>query len=121
MSCQRVRLRLRCGHSNWAFVVALAVTASALERGPQPKSELLTHSPFVGCVPAPRASANTHIERHVRVVTWNIHAARSAPVEDIAAELRQMNADVAALQELDVGTRRTGFIEEPKALAVALN
>src|SRR5204862_7632403 len=55
-----------------------------------------------------------------RIVTWNIRAARSAPVDAIAAELQAMDADVIALQEVDVRTRRTGFVDEPAALAAAL-
>src|SRR6185295_17306295 len=47
-------------------------------------------------------------------------AARSASVDAIAAELQAMQADVIALQEVDVRTRRSGFVDEPAALATAL-
>jgi endonuclease/exonuclease/phosphatase family metal-dependent hydrolase len=42
-------------------------------------------------------------------------------VDEIAAQLRQMDADVAALQEVDVRMRRSGFVSEPQALAATLN
>jgi endonuclease/exonuclease/phosphatase family metal-dependent hydrolase len=41
-------------------------------------------------------------------------------VEAIAAELYAMQADLVALQEVDVRVRRTGFVDEPAALATAL-
>ena len=55
-----------------------------------------------------------------RIATWNIRAARSASLDAIAAELQHMQADVIALQEVDVRMRRTGFVDEPAALASAL-
>jgi endonuclease/exonuclease/phosphatase family metal-dependent hydrolase len=63
---------------------------------------------------------NTATPKRSRIATWNIRAARSASVEAIAAELQAMQADVIALQEVDVRTRRTGFIDEPADLAKAL-
>jgi endonuclease/exonuclease/phosphatase family metal-dependent hydrolase len=56
----------------------------------------------------------------VRLATWNIRAARTASVEAIAAELAAMNADVIGLQEVDSLVRRTGFVDQPTALARAL-
>jgi endonuclease/exonuclease/phosphatase family metal-dependent hydrolase len=80
-------------------------------------SELLTYSPLSPCTVVPAAAA---APIRSRIVSWNIHAARTAPVDEIAAELRSMHADIAALQEVDVGVRRTGFIDEPGALAADL-
>jgi len=78
-------------------------------------SDLLVHSPLVPC--AGSGAPGREAGGRVRIATWNIRAARSAPVEAIAAELRAMRADVIALQEVDVRTRRTGFVDEPAALA----
>ena len=55
------------------------------------------------------------------MATWNIQAARSAPLDEIAAELRAMQADVMALQEVDHLARRSGFIDQAHALATALS
>ena len=52
--------------------------------------------------------------------TWNIRAALTAPVDVLAAEMRAMEVDVIALQEVDVRTRRGGFVDEPVELATAL-
>ena len=57
----------------------------------------------------------------MRVATWNIRAALSAPLDDIAAELQAMQADVIGLQEVDHLARRTGFIDQAHALATALS
>jgi len=65
----------------------------------------------------PVASGPTRL----RIATWNIRAARSASVDAIATELHAMQADVIALQEVDMRVRRTGFIDEPVALATALD
>ena len=56
----------------------------------------------------------------LRIGTWNIRAAQSAPVDMLAAEIRAMQVDVLALQEVDVRTRRGGFVDEPVELATAL-
>ena len=98
--------------------VPAAPAAGRPVRAPAEPSDLLTHSPLAACRTgdAPLADAPTRS----RVATWNIRAARSAPVDAIAAELRAMQADVIALQEVDVRMRRTGFVDEPVALASAL-
>jgi endonuclease/exonuclease/phosphatase family metal-dependent hydrolase len=57
----------------------------------------------------------------LRVATWNIAAGLTAPIDAIADELRATEADVIALQEVDVGTRRAAFVDEPARLAEALN
>jgi endonuclease/exonuclease/phosphatase family metal-dependent hydrolase len=81
-------------------------------------SELLVHSPMEDCA-APIAVSDGGPGR-VRVGTWNIRAARSAPIEQIAAEIGAMQLDVVALQEVDVRVRRTGFVDQPVSLAGAL-
>ena len=81
-------------------------------------SELLTHSPLSECL-----GSNTSAvagAKPLRIGTWNIRAAQSAPVDMLAAEIRAMQVDVIGLQEVDVRTRRGGFVDEPTELANAL-
>ncbi len=85
---------------------------------PTEPSDLLTHSALVDCSADEAYGADT--PTHVRVATWNIQAVRASTVQGIAAEVRLMQADVIALQEVDVRVRRTGFVDEPAALAAAL-
>jgi endonuclease/exonuclease/phosphatase family metal-dependent hydrolase len=66
------------------------------------------------CVPGAGTSAT------LRVVTWNIKATRDASVERVAEELAAMDADVIALQEVDVSARRTGETDQPRRLSEAL-
>ena len=81
-------------------------------------SELLTHSPLEQCH---KCDARSNVgAKPVRIGTWNIRAAQSAPVDMLAAEIRAMQVDVLALQEVDVRTRRGGFVDEPVELATAL-
>jgi len=81
-------------------------------------SDLLIHPPLTACSrsDAPVADAPTRS----RIASWNIRAGRSAPLNAIAAELRSMGADVIALQEVDVRTRRDGFVDQPATLATIL-
>ncbi len=81
-------------------------------------SDLLTHSPLEECRKSdasPAAGA-----KPLRIGTWNIRAAQSAPVDELAAEIRAMQVDLIALQEVDVRTRRGSFVDEPVELATAL-
>ena len=81
-------------------------------------SDVLTSSPLAPCGEAAPAPGNSR--RPMRIVSWNIRAARAAPLDEIAAELQAMQADIVALQEVDVRVRRTRFVDEPQALAAAL-
>lgn len=54
------------------------------------------------------------------MATWNIRAALSAPVDELAAELRAMKTDIVGLQEVDFRVRRSGLTEQAPALAKAL-
>lgn len=103
-------------------------------RVPAEPSDLLVHSPLAACstgneplddarggpLDGARGRPVAATPKRSRIATWNIRAARSASVDAIAAELQAMEADVIALQEVDVRTRRTGFVDEPAALAAAL-
>jgi endonuclease/exonuclease/phosphatase family metal-dependent hydrolase len=82
-------------------------------------SDLLTHSPLVTCHGSDTGSAEP--PRRLRVASWNIRAAQTAPVEMLAAEMRAMQADIFALQEVDVRTRRGDFVDQPGELAAALD
>ncbi|HVH25294.1 MAG TPA: endonuclease/exonuclease/phosphatase family protein [Vicinamibacterales bacterium] len=103
-----------------SVVISLGVSVAAGQIGvrvaPQP-SDMLVHSPLGACRTGDHRGAEA---THLRIATWNIRAARSAPLSDIAAEVAAMQADVIALQEVDVRTRRSGFVDEPAALAAAL-
>jgi endonuclease/exonuclease/phosphatase family metal-dependent hydrolase len=81
-------------------------------------SDLLTHSQLRSCPDsdARRAAA----PRRLRIASWNIRAAQSAPVDLPAVEMRAMQADIVALQEVDVRTRRGDFVDQPGGLAAAL-
>lgn len=104
-----------------ATALTMAMQAPGTTPPPRPLivaelSELLTHSPLTACPPPGPVPAPAR----VRVASWNIKAARSSPVDALAAEMRAMQADVIALQEVDVRTRRSGFVDEPTALSAAL-
>ncbi|MGB7219751.1 MAG: endonuclease/exonuclease/phosphatase family protein [Vicinamibacterales bacterium] len=87
-------------------------------RVPPELSDVLVHSPLDGCSPVASVGPNTR--ERLRIATWNIRAALSAPVDAIAAEVATMQADIVALQEVDLRTRRSGFVDEPATLATAL-
>lgn len=78
----------------------------------------MPHSPLAPCRKGDARSSDA--SKRLRIGTWNIRAALSAPVEAIAAELRAMEVDVVALQEVDIRTRRGNFVDEPGELAAAL-
>jgi len=98
--------------------VVISVSPAAARQHRVPTSDLLTHSPLAACTAGDRLGADT--PTRLRIATWNIRAARSASVDAIAVELQAMQADLIALQEVDVRVRRTGFVDEPAALAIAL-
>jgi endonuclease/exonuclease/phosphatase family metal-dependent hydrolase len=81
-------------------------------------SDVMPHSPLQSCDEADASAART--PSHLRIATWNIRAAQSAPVDMIADEIRAMQADLIALQEVDIRTRRGNFVDEPGELATAL-
>ena len=81
-------------------------------------SDLLTHSPLTACRNNDARVADA--PKPLRIATWNIRAAQSAPVEMLGAEMRAMQADLFALQEVDVRTRRGSFVDEPVELAKIL-
>ena len=111
-----------------ATVTSIVLLAMSLSAGPNARqnavrvppepSDMLIHSPLGTCDAVdPRVIKSPE---RLRIATWNIRAARSAPLDIIAEELAAMQADVIGLQELDVRTRRSGFLDEPAVLATAL-
>jgi endonuclease/exonuclease/phosphatase family metal-dependent hydrolase len=72
-----------------------------------------------GC--APRQPTVAARARVVRVMVYNIHAGKDAAGADnlarVAALVRETNADIALLQEVDQGTRRSGNTDQPAVLA----
>src|SRR5688572_23064245 len=81
-------------------------------------SDLLTHSPLTSC--RENDTRQAAAPRRLRIASWNIRAAQTAPVDALAAEMRAMQADIVALQEVDIGTRRGGFVDQPGELATTL-
>ena len=72
-----------------------------------------------GC--APQRAPGTNGQRVVRVMVYNIHAGKDAGGVDnlsaVAALVRESNVDLALLQEVDQGTRRSGNTDQPAVLA----
>jgi endonuclease/exonuclease/phosphatase family metal-dependent hydrolase len=56
----------------------------------------------------------------VRAVTWNIHHAGPRGLGAIAEALRAQDADLIALQEVDMGCARSGGVLQAQALGEAL-
>ena len=53
----------------------------------------------------------------IRVTTFNMAAARVSSLTEIAKAIKALNADVVAIQEVDVLTDRSGNVDQPKKLA----
>lgn len=72
-----------------------------------------------GCASNPPVRATR--PRVVRVMVYNIHAGKSAVgadnLADVATLVRETNADLVLLQEVDQGTRRSGNTDQPAVLA----
>jgi len=56
----------------------------------------------------------------IRVLSYNIYHAEMG-LENIVKVLRKSNADIIALQEVDVNTRRAGKVNQPSEIAKKLN
>jgi endonuclease/exonuclease/phosphatase family metal-dependent hydrolase len=71
-----------------------------------------------GCVSAPESTA----PQRVRVMTYNIHHGEGSDgkvdLTRIAALIKNTQADIVALQEVDKGTERTGRRDFPEELAL---
>lgn len=67
----------------------------------------------------------TNNKKKLTLLTYNIHHGAPANsdainLNNIAAVIKQSNADIVALQEVDVNTRRSGNVDQAKALAELL-
>ncbi|HJU68280.1 MAG TPA: endonuclease/exonuclease/phosphatase family protein [Gemmatimonadaceae bacterium] len=75
-----------------------------------------------GCATRPRATAEVQPGDTVRVLVYNIHAGKDAKGVDnlpgVIALIRETEADLVLLQEVDQGTRRSGVVDQPAVLAV---
>lgn len=84
---------------------------------------LLAAAPFVGaCASGGQGPGSDRKgEESVRVLVYNIHAGKDADGEEslrrIAALIRDREADVVLLQEVDRGTGRSGRTDQPSELA----
>jgi endonuclease/exonuclease/phosphatase family metal-dependent hydrolase len=101
----------------WGIVIGVAL----LDWGPAVSQTLL----FACCIacagPTPNAAVlPKKADSTLRVATWNIKAAQQSSVSKIATRLRSIDADVVALQEVDVLVPRSGEVDEPRELAASL-
>lgn len=73
---------------------------------------------LAGCASGGVRAAATN---EVSVLVYNIHAGKDAPgvdnLERVAELVRSTNADLVLLQEVDRGTKRSGNVDQPAALA----
>jgi endonuclease/exonuclease/phosphatase family metal-dependent hydrolase len=64
---------------------------------------------------------STPSSREIRVLVYNVHAGKDAAGADnlarVAELVRETGADIALLQEIDRGTRRSGQVDQPDVLA----
>lgn len=70
--------------------------------------------------PEPEVCPDEPLDRPLRLATYNIKAARDSSLEDIAAVLKDLDADVIALQEVDRLVERSGSVDQAGELAAAL-
>lgn len=96
-------------YATW-FLIAGAAALLGLSACATP-SNLFIRPPVVQCSQeqAPRGS--------VRVASYNIRSGLSSSIEEIGNVLQGIDADVVALQEVDVGVDRSGRINQAKVLA----
>jgi endonuclease/exonuclease/phosphatase family metal-dependent hydrolase len=70
---------------------------------------------------ASRQAGDPGSSRVVRVLVYNIHAGKDAGgvdnLDGVVALVRETNADLVLLQEVDQGTRRSGNVDQPAVLA----
>ena len=86
----------------------------------------LLYALLSGCVPRPEsppgpAAAVISVTAPLRVLVYNIHAGRDDDGADnlarVAALVRETDADVSLLQEVDVRTERSGRVDQAAELA----
>lgn len=85
----------------------------------------LSHLGRLKAPPMPRAATPASQRERLRIMTYNVHSCigmdgKMAP-ERIARVIAQCAPDIVALQELDVGRRRTGGIDQAHLIAQHLD
>ena len=87
--------------------------------------KLITVAVLFFCISCNRSMpANTTGNNIIKVITYNVHHCNPPAkpgvidVNAIAAVIKKQNADIVALQEIDVHTNRSGKINEAEQLAV---
>lgn len=98
---------------NLVVLAPLALLALALPACATP-SRTFTVSSLSACAPGDGAPAE------VRVASFNIRSGLESSLDRIGDVLEGMDADVVALQEVDVGVKRTGRVDQAKVLAERL-
>lgn len=75
---------------------------------------------LMGCLRAPGTPGVPGVPGDIIVLVYNIHAGKDAHGEDnlerVAQLVRDTRADIVLLQEVDVGTRRSGNVDQPARL-----
>jgi endonuclease/exonuclease/phosphatase family metal-dependent hydrolase len=66
------------------------------------------------------APAQSHHPDVLRIVDWNIKAARDSSLDAISARVGSFEPDLVVLQEVDMNTRRSGMTDQPAVLSDAL-
>jgi endonuclease/exonuclease/phosphatase family metal-dependent hydrolase len=94
-----------------AVVVVVALAAVEFSGCAERSEELLA--------PALRSSCNglAPMDRKVKVANYNIKSGMWTSLDDVAAVIEHMDADVVALEEVDNGTQRSGLVDQSAVLA----
>ncbi len=104
------------------LTVAIMLSAPAcgaaprVEPPPQPQPPPVVPQPQPAQIDPETDCFDTLPATALEVVTFNIHAGRDADIAQIGAAIRALDPDVVGLQEIDVGTRRTGRVDQPAVL-----
>lgn len=94
------------------FVLLCTGTALVWASGCAAPSKAFVAPPFETCVVSPGESPGA-----LKVVSFNIRSGLSSSIEQVADVLASLNADVIAVQEVDVGVARTHRHDQAKILA----
>ncbi len=65
----------------------------------------------------PDPCAIPRLDGFLRLVTYNIRAGRTADIEDVAAAILDFDPDIVGVQEIDVETERSGWIDQMAVLS----
>ncbi len=79
------------------------------------RSHLLRAPTLTNC-----ATQGSPTKQHLRMVSFNIRSGLSSSMEEIGRVLEELDPDVVALQEVDVGVKRTQNVDQATVLAERL-